>query len=84
MSDYYFEVDVLRDQMATKLSDNLEQTPYVFAEVAKDIVPDSAYFTEFCDLVDNLDGGQKEALQQFCAALAKHLSPEIKKETPND
>ncbi|MEM7667724.1 MAG: hypothetical protein AAF317_01060 [Pseudomonadota bacterium] len=78
MSDFYFEVGVLRDTMAAKLANDMEQTPYVLAEVAACIAPGSRDFDDFTDYVAGLSEEQKTALRLFCDAVSDMILEEDK------
>ncbi|MBA83277.1 MAG: hypothetical protein CML69_00900 [Rhodobacteraceae bacterium] len=73
MSDYWTEIDISRDRMVSMLTDNLEQTPYVLANVAEDLAPGTHGFDDFCDQLDTLNADQKKHLRVFCSRLANHL-----------
>lgn len=75
MSDYHFETGVLRDQMASALANNTEQTGYVLAELAKAIPPGTVDFDDLVDGIANLEDAQMNALRTFCSALADALTP---------
>lgn len=80
MSDFYFEVGVLRDQMASKLANDMEQAPYVLAELAACVVPGSRDFEDFIDFAAALSEEQRTALQLFCEAVSDLLVQETEKD----
>ena len=73
MSDYHFETGVLRDQIVEQLANNLEQTPYVLAELAERLEPGTMQFDDFCGVAQSLDTDQTANLQKFCQALTNHF-----------
>ncbi len=76
MSDYHFTTHVLRDAMAEQLAHNIEQLPYVLAEVARSAHPSSEEFDEFCDGVECLDALQRQHLFAFFQAAVDRLRDE--------
>jgi len=80
MSDYHFTVGILRDQIVSELSDNLEQTPYVMAELAGRLERGTMDFDDFMDGVRSLDEDQRNALLTFCNALSLSLDDSAKDE----
>lgn len=80
MSDYYFETGVLRDQMADRLAGNIEQLPYVLAQMASDVPPGSTAFDEFCDCFDDLDALQRQRLFEFCNAVAERYGSPVQED----
>ncbi|PWE50052.1 hypothetical protein DEM26_08870 [Thioclava sp. NG1] len=76
MSDYHFTAGILRDQIVSELADNLEQTPYVVAELASRLERGTMDFDDFMDGVRTLDDNQQKALLTFCNAVSLSLSEE--------
>lgn len=84
MTDYSFNASILRGQMADALVGSMEQTPYVLAKVACDISPGTRTFSEFCDLVAELDEDDRTALHLFCESLAEFILANHDEEHSND
>lgn len=81
MSDYQFETGVLRDQMASALANNTEQTGYVLAELAKALPRGTRDFDDLVDFIHELDQDQKDALGAFCLAIHEAIgTPEAEEE----
>lgn len=74
MSDYRFSVGILRDQIVRELAENLEQTPYVVAELASRLERGKMDFDDFMDGVRALGDDQQKALLTFCNAVSLSLS----------
>lgn len=73
MSDFYFSVGVLRDDLAEALADDNEQSAYVLAHFADTVSPGSGRFDDFMDMAQSLDDDEKSALLAFCAAVSSGL-----------
>lgn len=73
MSDYFVSVDLTRDQLVEALTDRLEHTPYVLAEVARRIEARQETLDEFSHYLAMLDEDQKGKLSLFCGAVLEDL-----------
>jgi hypothetical protein len=73
MTDYSFHCNVLRDDIAEAIADNIEHAPYVLAEIAGHIAPCTVDFDDFCDGLEDLMDDQQEALLIFCQRVAAYL-----------
>ena len=77
MSDFYFNADISRDAVAEQLGSNYEQTPYVLAEVADYLEPDTNAFEDFAYGLRSLTGEQRVNLHSFCLAVAHELNEAV-------
>lgn len=73
MTDFSLSVELTRDQLVEALTDRLEQTPYVLAEVARRIEARQETVDEFADYLAMLDEDQKGKLSLFCGAVLEDL-----------
>lgn len=73
--DYWCEVELSRDKVATLIGDNEEQAPYVFAEAAGSFQPGTYAYDSFIDGLAALEQSQRDQLLAFCAGVADRLKP---------
>ena len=75
-SDFYLNVGVLRHEMASALSDNIEDAAYVLGDFAQRTQPGTADFDDLCDQIDALDQEGRAALLSFCRRISDRLHPQ--------
>lgn len=76
MSDYSARVSLLRGDISSMLTEDLEHTPWVLADVADGIQPGTANFDDFMDQVQTLSDAEKQSLMIFCDRVAYGLKGE--------